>query len=589
MNAEREVLKTAPISANAHSLDAFQNKADRVDALQTLWRWKWLVLLGLLLGLTVGYLIVIQLPPQYSSFALVQILTPSQKTKNDSELDLGETALMETRQDEIRIMRGLRVINNAIATENLDQHPQFAGKSLPDIIEWITDEDRLLIAPGTKEAKTDLIEMEFICDDRELAGEVLGAILKGYQMYLEEAYRGRGEEVFQKLAEYRDQYDSRYRVVKDQYIKRISTGTNLLWQGDELRNPHALALEEITKKITELTTEADHIDAVLKQVEEAKAAGRPAEGLIVMLEKEIGSLDQTRVETTLEAIEKVKFLEGENNQQLSMIKNQILEREIEREKLLGMFGDKHRTIKSIDLEIGKLREQLEDSIASSAESKARLEEDLMKRYNGAQTPEERLSVALASAQETRQSIETELRMLALRAAEQRSLSMELQAQLAEVQILENEMELFEENATELKKTLQSLQVGADYNRKKMEIHNAPGIGIQTGPSYLKFLGVGGLLGGAMFFGLAYLLEMADRSFRSPDEIMKSLGVPVLGHIPIFEVDRRELRDDAVDASVVTLHKPQSNTSECYRGIRTSLFFANKKDSTRYSSYQPFAG
>src|SRR5450432_1518997 len=40
----------------------------------------------------------------------------------------------------------------------------------------------------------------------------------------------------------------------------------------------------------------------------------------------------------------------------------------------------------------------------------------------------------------------------------------------------------------------------------------------------------GLLGG---FGLAYLADMTDKSFRSPEEIRRRLNIPVVGHIPIL--------------------------------------------------------
>ncbi len=581
MNAEREIFKNSPRNTSAQRAnDAAIQRQDNVDVLKTSWRWKWLILLGILLGITVGYLVIIQLPKQYESHALVQILTPSQKSEAQSEIDLGETALSETRQDEIRIMRGLRVVNNAIAIGKLDQHPTFAGKSLGDVIEWITDKDRLIIKPGTKELRTDLIDLTFECEDREFAGEVLSALLAGYNKYLTDAYSDRGTEVFQRLAEYRDQYDSRYRTIKDEYLKRVNSAGNIILDEDKLRNIHAMAFQEITKTITELTTEAGHYDAILNQVNEGMKAGRAPESLISIVEKELGSLNAGKMDSLLEKIEKEKFLGGATAEQIAKIKSEILEVEIEKEKLLGTYGEKHSTVKALNTHLSKLNEELQTLEKQDSETKQRFQEDLLKRYMVTQTPEERLSIAIGSLQEARQAIQTELQTLNMRAAEKHRLSMELQSQLAEVDILRKEMDLFEENATELKKTIQSLQVGADYNRKKMFIHDEPGVGAPSGPSYLKFLGAGGILGGLLFFGLAYLLEMADRSYRTPDEIMRSLNIQVLGHIPVFEVDRRELRSESVDASVVTLHKPQSNTSECYRGIRTSLFFANKKEAAR---------
>ncbi len=44
--------------------------------------------------------------------------------------------------------------------------------------------------------------------------------------------------------------------------------------------------------------------------------------------------------------------------------------------------------------------------------------------------------------------------------------------------------------------------------------------------------LGGLVVGA---GLAWAAEMSDRSFRSPHEIRRRLGLSILGHIPQFEL------------------------------------------------------
>lgn len=579
MNAEREVLNGNPMHGQSGTSEALHPKTNSVDLLSTLWRWKWLVLLGMVIGLTVGYLVIIQLPPQYKSYAMVQILTPAQQNSSDSKLDLGESALSETRQDEIRIMRGNKVIQNAIDIGKLDQHQIFAGKSTPEIVEWIIDDDRLVIEPGTKETKTDLIDLTFECEDREFCTEVLQAILAGYEKYLTDTYSNRGTEVFDKLAEYRDQYDERYLKLREQYMKR-SAETSLVWEKDELKNPFAEALADLTKTITEVSTDGNHIDAIMKQVETAMAAGRDAKSLIPLLEKEIGQLDRARIETTFEAIQKSDALNGATNAQMSEMRNEILKLQIERDKAEKLYGPKHRTVVGLEVPIQKLQEEYESLKKTEDERRLRLQEELVERFAGADTPEERLSVAVASLAERRQSISTELDMLNTRFNDQSVKAKQLQSQLAELQMLNREMELFEENATELKKLIQSLQVGSDYNRKKMTRHDEPTLGARSGPSYLKFLGVGGLLGGLAFFGLAYLLEMADRSYRSPEEILRSMNIPVLGHIPVFDIDRRELRDPNVDSSVVTLHKPQSNTSECYRGIRTSLFFANKKDSTR---------
>ena len=86
-------------------------------------------------------------------------------------------------------------------------------------------------------------------------------------------------------------------------------------------------------------------------------------------------------------------------------------------------------------------------------------------------------------------------------------------------------------------------------------------------------------------GLAYLAETTDKSFHTPDEIRRRLGVPILGHIPFdSETPKRRGREGGKTASptaatgLSVLHRSTSSDAEAYRSLRTALYFgAQEKD------------
>jgi capsular exopolysaccharide synthesis family protein len=85
----------------------------------------------------------------------------------------------------------------------------------------------------------------------------------------------------------------------------------------------------------------------------------------------------------------------------------------------------------------------------------------------------------------------------------------------------------------------------------------------------------GLLGG---IGLAYLADRSDRSFRTPEEIRRRLGLPVVGHIPLITVREEELPAaeagrPQLDPVLCTYFRSQSHEAESYRGVRTALYFS----------------
>ncbi len=89
---------------------------------------------------------------------------------------------------------------------------------------------------------------------------------------------------------------------------------------------------------------------------------------------------------------------------------------------------------------------------------------------------------------------------------------------------------------------------------------------RSSPQWLIWVPAGVVLGLAVSLGLAFLLEMADKSVRTPRDVPR---VPVLGMIPAAEDDEVEIQrieTAAIDA-------PHSIVAEAFRNLRANLFFS----------------
>lgn len=98
----------------------------------------------------------------------------------------------------------------------------------------------------------------------------------------------------------------------------------------------------------------------------------------------------------------------------------------------------------------------------------------------------------------------------------------------------------------------------------------------SGANRIVYLFVGGVFGFGCGVGLAYLADLTDRSFQTPDDIRKQLGLNILGHIPtirVEEVDRKP--GSLLEDQLITAHKPKSTEAEAYRGLRTGLYFSTQ--------------
>lgn len=81
------------------------------------------------------------------------------------------------------------------------------------------------------------------------------------------------------------------------------------------------------------------------------------------------------------------------------------------------------------------------------------------------------------------------------------------------------------------------------------------------PRDVSLAAVVGLMAGG---GLAFLIEMLDDTIKSPEDVTRHLGLPVLGSILHVEEDE----------GPVTLTQPRSPVSEAFRSLRTNIQFSS---------------
>jgi len=75
-------------------------------------------------------------------------------------------------------------------------------------------------------------------------------------------------------------------------------------------------------------------------------------------------------------------------------------------------------------------------------------------------------------------------------------------------------------------------------------------------------------------GLSFALEFMDTRLRTPTQVVRQVGIPLLGSIPDISEDERLSADTKV--ALVSHTEPQSLMAEAFRHFRTSLIFASDR-------------
>jgi capsular exopolysaccharide synthesis family protein len=75
-------------------------------------------------------------------------------------------------------------------------------------------------------------------------------------------------------------------------------------------------------------------------------------------------------------------------------------------------------------------------------------------------------------------------------------------------------------------------------------------------------------------GLCLLLELMDTRLRTPIQIVRQVGVPLLSNVPDLTEDERLALD--MNVALVSQKAPQSLLAEAFRQLRTSLLFSSER-------------
>ncbi len=548
-----------------------------VDIMQVLWRWKWLSIFGALLGCFAGYLFFLKTPPTYAAVATIQVLTPQDDLLPLALLESGFAGSANNRADEARIIASREVLRSAVELGRLSQHPKLSGMGQEEIIGWIRSGKKLSVTPGTKEQTTTIIDVNFKCDDPELSADIVRSLVQGYQAFIGKEYDSVGNEIIDQVRKAKDDLDRKFKDLSNRYAE-MRKKSPLVWLDDKGEDPHAKELIRINGELTDNRLKQTKMRSALEHIRTASESRSNPEAMLLMLnETVIGSYFGQResIDTRQTSYNYLNSKSAGSGIADRFESENLLPLRVQRETLLQSVGQDHPLVRQLDSQIRIFEESYETIKKREEESQKELEAKFKEFEVEPTNPGDRLQTVLVALQEKLGALEVEEKVLQAMAIDSTTRSQELQGSIAETRLLDQELEMTSAFKKQLDEALQKINVLPDYGRKTMKPLEISSVGAYDGPYSIQFLLLGAFVGGAIFTGLGYLLELVDRSFRSPEEIAHELAVPILAHVPMGTITAADRKDDKIDLSVVSVHRSKSSQSEAYRGVRTGLYFSNR--------------
>ena len=521
-----------------------------IDYLGVLFRRKWLVFIGLMVGLGLGTLYFFQVPPKYQSTAQLHVTSRgSGSVYSSGQMRTGYDEYMSgyyvsryVLPTHAVLLKSPLILGRAIRNYSLESLPSFAGEESPSYT--ITQGLNVSIGAGKEAKDANVLTISFAGRDPYDCQKVVQAVISTYQDYLGETYQSVSQETVQLITQAKDDLDLQLLDLGQKYNK-FREEAPLLWRGENGENIHAVKLHNIeaarSKLVVQRVEGIARIEALEQSLKEAKVSKQALELMVKRLAKtswEFGAL------------------EG----QQSNWEQQLLPLQIEREALLGTYGASHPRIKELEKRI----QMTEEFITSRKEEIAR-----------SQPQADLLEVYLQSLKQEVAEIEYQRQSLDKLYNEEYNEAKKLEVYETANRKWREDIERAKSMFNTVIQRLAEINLVKDYGGYVCNVLTHPSPGWQIEPKMWVCLSIGCMLGLLCGYGLGLLVDVADQSFRSADEIRLQLGLPVVAHIPVLDLDRAEQfsKNSPIEPSVVTCHRPKSREAEAFRRVRTSLYFS----------------
>jgi polysaccharide biosynthesis transport protein len=517
------------------------------DYLRVLIKHKWLVLGTLALVFGAALIATLRTTPIYDAVGSIAINKPDPMLQNLRDPgNYGYEYYDPTDLDtEVRILRSDLLALEVVKQLNLDHLAEFGGTGTtsssslelttdalqPDsaranaLVASFKSNLRVLLEPNTR-----IIDIHYRSPNRELAAKVVNTVAN---TYIEQNFKTRFESTMQASDWLSRQLVDLQMKVETSQEKLVKYQKDHQILGiDDKQNITTAKLDELNKELTAAESERMQKESIYQLAE----AGDPQSAAAVLASATQGGAS------------------GGSSGLLEKLQEQKADIKIQIAQLSTQFGPAYPKLAQLNNQIQEIDLQIQGEMKKIA---ARLRGD----YLAAVQRENMLRAALD---------------------EQKQQENKLNESAIEYSFLKRD---FETNRTLYDGLLQKLKEAGvtaglrSNNIRQVDIARTPTV--PTEPNIPRNLGFGFVLGLTSGVGLAFLLEGIDNTVRTPEQAQVISGLPSLGMIPLGSRTSSEAstRSLAVAASkevveLITQSRPQSQMSEAYRALRTSLLLTS---------------
>lgn len=534
-NSVQNTVQDAPWN----SLENMSDNDEGLDIWGFLQRRKSFIILLALIGSGLGYLYFQRQIPRYSSAALLQVIHHS----SDKRI---ENILAEKNLSDAQfVVTSAKLLQPCIEKHNLNQLEFLRGLDTDDAIR------KLAGSISTTSRAANILQLACEGPNPSDTAQIANAVAQEFIVHQQDSYANAVTKLQQLLTQAKDDLAESLNTLEKQY-EEFDSKSPLMSDGS---NIHRERLSGIQSKIASLVIRQTEIKAELNGLEQALSSGGQRDALLLLVGKQTdGVIGDTALEAET-AVDNAKTM-------FQALMPLLMEEAI----LTDEVGSGHPKLVALRRRIEITRGHF-DALAGMAPEAATQDNSAPKT--------DFLSIYL-------NSLRHELNLLEEQRAQFQVLSNAEEAAAKGLREYEHQRTNYERRIAretslfdDVQQQMRDTELPTDFGGVTASILTDARHGALVYPKLSQFLAMGTFLGGFAGLVLGYLVEVADRSFRKPEDIIREFGIPIVGHIPYMQEAKLKKipKDTVIDRTVITLHLPRSRPSEAYRTVRTAVCFS----------------
>ena len=366
---------------------------------------------------------------------------------------------------------------------------------------------------------------------------VLQAIIDSYKDFLDATYKNVSDDTVKFVTQAQEVLQNRL-AAKDKEFQDFRAKNPLLFENKEGVSPFREHIAHIEARGTELLLLQNGAESRLATLETAVKEGRPRAELLALVAAQTHQAEDA----------------GKPGASPIKQADPLLDLQDQMHLLEQDFGPDHPRVKALKDRIALLHARTgDDALADPVE------------------------VHLALLREELASIREESEALDELSRREQAKAAGLFAAEAQNEDFRNEIGRNQQLFDGIVKRLQEIDMVKDFGGYDARCISPPSGASKVAPLALPVFGVAGVLGLLVGLGLVYVADLADQGFRNPEDLRRRLGLPIIGHIPVFaHRDTGAAPDEeTLSPTLFVFHRPKSREAEAFRAVRTALFFRNR--------------